>query len=65
MVLTGGSLDVTIPGYVVRHAGRPAGTPALTSGPTGRAESYGQLEDSVRRTAAGLLMTRHAGRAIR
>ena len=46
--------DVSITDYVLRHAARLGDKPALIDGPTGRTLTYGQLADSVRRTAAGL-----------
>ncbi len=51
--------DVTIPDvpfapFVLRHAGRLAEKPALIDGVTGRAYTYGQVNDTVRRCAAGL-----------
>ena len=46
--------DVSITAYVLRHAARLGDKPALIDGPTGRTLTYGQLAESVRRTAAGL-----------
>ena len=46
--------DVSITDYVLRHAARLGDKPALIDGPTGRTLTYGQLAESVRRTAAGL-----------
>ena len=46
--------DVTITDYVLRHTQRLGDKPALIDGPSGRTITYGQLADSVRRTAAGL-----------
>ena len=46
--------DVTITDYVLRHAARLGDKPALVDGPTGRTLTYRQLEEGVRRTAAGL-----------
>ncbi len=46
--------DVTITEYVLRHADRLGDKPALIDGPTGRALTYRQLSDNVRRAAAGL-----------
>src|SRR5215469_6477577 len=51
--------DVTIPDapftpFVLRHAERLSAKPALIDGVTGRAYTYGQVDDAVRRCAAGL-----------
>ncbi len=51
--------DVTIPDvpfapFVLRHAERLSTKPALIDGVTGRAYTYGQVEDTARRCAAGL-----------
>ena len=46
--------DVTITDYVLRHAARLGDKPALIDAPTGRALTYTQLSDGVRRAAAGL-----------
>jgi acyl-CoA synthetase (AMP-forming)/AMP-acid ligase II len=46
--------EVSITEYVLRHAARLRDKPALIDGPTGRALTYGQLADAVRRAAAGL-----------
>ncbi len=51
--------DVTIPDvpftpFVLRHAERLSAKPALIDGVTGRAYTYGQVADAVRRCAAGL-----------
>jgi acyl-CoA synthetase (AMP-forming)/AMP-acid ligase II len=51
--------DVPIPEvpfapFVLRHAERLSAKPALIDGVTGRAYTYGQVEDAVRRCAAGL-----------
>jgi len=46
--------DVPITEYVLRHAGRLGDKPALVDGPTGRALTYRQLSDGVKRAAAGL-----------
>jgi acyl-CoA synthetase (AMP-forming)/AMP-acid ligase II len=59
MVIRGTPPDVAIPDvslteYVLRHAERLGGKPALIDGPTGRALTYGELAAGVRRAAAGL-----------
>jgi acyl-CoA synthetase (AMP-forming)/AMP-acid ligase II len=46
--------DVSITEYVLRHTDRLGDKPALIDGPTGRALTYHQLSDNVRRAAAGL-----------
>ncbi len=51
--------DVTVPDapfaeFVLRHAQRLAEKPALIDGASGRTLTYGQLDDAVRRVAAGL-----------
>ncbi len=51
--------DITIPDlplttFVLQHAERLADKPALIDGATGRTLTYGQLADSIRRTAVGL-----------
>jgi acyl-CoA synthetase (AMP-forming)/AMP-acid ligase II len=46
--------DVTVPAFVLRHADRLAGKPALIDGPTGRTLTYGQLADATRRVATAL-----------
>ena len=45
--------DVTITGYVLRHAERLANKPALIDGHTGRKYSYGELPLLINRLAAG------------
>lgn len=47
--------DTALTPYILRHATRLAGKPALIDGPTGRSLSYGELADAVRETAAGLV----------
>ena len=59
MIVKSSSPDVRVPDasiteYVLRHADRLGDKPALIDGPTGRAITYRQLSDSVRRAAAGL-----------
>src|SRR5262245_24532653 len=59
MIVSSTSPDIAIPEvsiteYVLQHADRLASKPALIDGPTGRALTYGQLRDGVRRLAAGL-----------
>jgi acyl-CoA synthetase (AMP-forming)/AMP-acid ligase II len=59
MIFRGPYPDVVIPDtpltpFVLRHADRLADKPALIDGPSGRTLTYGQLAESVRRTAAGL-----------
>ena len=46
--------DVPLTSYVLRQAARLTDKPALIDGPTGRALTYGQLAETVRRTATGL-----------
>src|SRR5713101_8207525 len=46
--------DVSITDYVLRHAERLRDRPAMIDGPTGRALTFGQLADSIRRVATGL-----------
>jgi acyl-CoA synthetase (AMP-forming)/AMP-acid ligase II len=46
--------DVSISEYVLRHAGRLGDKPALIDGPSGRALTYAQLGEAVRRAATGL-----------
>jgi len=46
--------EVSITQYVLRHADRLGDKPALIDGPTGRTVTYRQLQDGVRRAAAGL-----------
>src|SRR5262249_21143063 len=46
--------EVSITEYVLRHAARLHDKPALIDGPSGRTLTYGQLEDGIRRAAAGL-----------
>jgi acyl-CoA synthetase (AMP-forming)/AMP-acid ligase II len=46
--------DIAVSEYVLRHAVRLADKPALIEGPTGRALTYGELADGIRRAAAGL-----------
>src|SRR5688572_13197731 len=46
--------DVSITQFVLRHADRLRDKPAIVDGPSGRAMTYGQLADDVRRTAVGL-----------
>jgi acyl-CoA synthetase (AMP-forming)/AMP-acid ligase II len=44
----------TVPAFVLQHAARLGGKPALVDGPTGRTLTYGQLAAGVERVAAGL-----------
>src|SRR5262249_59184577 len=58
MIVSSTSPDIAIPEvsiteYVLRHADRLRDKPALIDGPTGRALTYGQLRDGVRRVPAG------------
>lgn len=46
--------DTPVTRYVLRHADRLAGQPALIDGTDGRTLSYGQLSDAIRRIAGGL-----------
>jgi acyl-CoA synthetase (AMP-forming)/AMP-acid ligase II len=46
--------DVDLPSFVLRGARERGERPALIDGPSGRSLSYGELEGSVRRFAAGL-----------
>jgi acyl-CoA synthetase (AMP-forming)/AMP-acid ligase II len=59
MIFRGPYPDIEIPDtpltpLVLRHTERLADKPALIDGPSGRTLTYGQLAESVRRTAAGL-----------
>jgi acyl-CoA synthetase (AMP-forming)/AMP-acid ligase II len=59
MIVKSSSPDVSIPDvsiteYVLRHAARLGDKPALIDGPSGRALTYRQLSEGVRRAAAGL-----------
>jgi acyl-CoA synthetase (AMP-forming)/AMP-acid ligase II len=59
MIIRSTSPDVTIPEmtvteYVLRHAQRLSDKPAMVDGPSGRALTYGQLADGIRRVATGL-----------
>jgi acyl-CoA synthetase (AMP-forming)/AMP-acid ligase II len=59
MIFRGQYPDVTIPevsltDFIFRSANKIQDKPALIDGPTGRALTYAQLEDAVRRTAASL-----------
>jgi acyl-CoA synthetase (AMP-forming)/AMP-acid ligase II len=44
----------TVPAFVLRHAARLGGKPALVDGLTGRTITYGELAAGVERVAAGL-----------
>jgi acyl-CoA synthetase (AMP-forming)/AMP-acid ligase II len=46
--------EVSITEYVLRHAERLRDKPAMVDGVSGRALTYGQLADSIRRVATGL-----------
>ncbi len=46
--------DVSLTQFVLRHADRLRDKPAIVDGPSGRAVTYGQLADDIRRTAVGL-----------
>jgi acyl-CoA synthetase (AMP-forming)/AMP-acid ligase II len=46
--------DISITDYVMRHARRLADKPAMIDGPSGRALTYGQLDDGIKRAATGL-----------
>jgi acyl-CoA synthetase (AMP-forming)/AMP-acid ligase II len=59
MIVRSRAPDVTVPDvsltpYVLRHAERLGGKPALIDGPTGRALTYRQLAEGVARAATGL-----------
>jgi acyl-CoA synthetase (AMP-forming)/AMP-acid ligase II len=59
MIMRSTSPDVAIPQvsiteYVLRHAGRLADKPALIDGPSGRALTYRQLAEGIRRVASSL-----------
>ena len=45
---------VSLPGFVLEHAGRRGAAPAVIDAPSGRTLSYRELDSQVRRTAAGL-----------
>jgi acyl-CoA synthetase (AMP-forming)/AMP-acid ligase II len=53
--------EIPVTSYVLRHAARLADSPALIDGVSGRALNYGELNDSIRRIAGGL-MARGFGR---
>lgn len=60
MIFRGPYPDVSIPevsitDFIFQESGRFGDKPALIDGPTGRTLTYGQFEDSVRRTAASLV----------
>ncbi len=46
--------DVSLPAFVLEHAGARADKPALIDGPSGRTITYGQFADQVHAFAAGL-----------
>ena len=46
--------DVDVVSFVLRHAGRLAGRPAVIDGASARAVTYGELAGGVDRVAAGL-----------
>src|SRR5207244_5266459 len=46
--------EITVTEYVLRHAARLADKRALIDGPSGRALTYGQLADGIRRVATSL-----------
>jgi acyl-CoA synthetase (AMP-forming)/AMP-acid ligase II len=46
--------DLDLVSFVLRHAGRLAGRPAVIDGASGRAVTYGELAGGVDRVAAGL-----------
>src|SRR5436853_1602102 len=59
MIFRGPYPDVTIPevslsDFIFRSKSEFKDKPAIIDGPTGRSLTYGQLEDAVTRTAAGL-----------
>ena len=47
--------DTALTPFVLRHARRLAGKPALIEGHTGRTVTYGELDHAVRSFAGGLL----------
>ena len=46
--------DLDLVSFVLRHAGRLAGRPAVIDGASGRAVTYGELAGGIERVAAGL-----------
>ena len=46
--------DVSVTEFVMRHAKRLADKPAIIEAATGRTLTYGQLEEAIRKVAAGL-----------
>ena len=46
--------DVSVPKFVLRHAKRLADKPAIIEAATGRTLTYAQLEEAIRKVAAGL-----------
>src|SRR5262245_37018894 len=59
MIIKSRSADITVPRasiteYVLRQAHRLGDKPAVIDGPSGRVVTYRQLEDMIRRAAAGL-----------
>jgi len=59
MIIRSRSTDITVPRvsiteYVLRQAHRLGDKPAVIDGPSGRVVTYRQLEDMIRRAAAGL-----------
>lgn len=46
--------DISVSEFVLRHAKRLADKPAIIEAATGRTLTYGQLEESSRKVAAGL-----------
>jgi acyl-CoA synthetase (AMP-forming)/AMP-acid ligase II len=47
--------EIPVTRFVLRHADRLADRPALIDGASGRTLTYGQLSDSIRRIAGGLM----------
>ena len=46
--------DLDLVSFVLRHAGRLAGRPAMIDGASGRTVTYGELAGGTERVAAGL-----------
>ena len=46
--------EISLPGFVLEHADTRGAAPAVIDAPTGRTLSYRELNDQVRRVAAGL-----------
>ena len=46
--------DISVPAFVMQHAARLADKPAIIDAASGASLTYGQLEEMIRRLAAGL-----------